>query len=435
MKMLTILAIAACLTIVVVVLQIKDFPEFKKAPDAAHYITMAEGHSEKVILPYASRIFYPWVVGKLGCLLGTDASFLIVGTLSLFIFLAVVLWVLCYEVSLSFFMSTALIFIPGIFLLFYNLYRPNLFFCALSSIYFVLLIRKKYLISLFILFFLFLTREETVIIASVFILAMLINVLSKRDKKMAHWFYIFSAFIVGCLGYAITAYASRNNANIHHLPALFYLFFKFACFTMRSLTGFSQWVDTYRVIPIYTHPPLLVFDSPEWLRRISNIKEFGIYEWNVMEILNQLLPALAIFGTGPAILLYFIKKRGLKAIIKSSSVAFNAILLYGITMFILAPFTGNDLFRFYFNAWPVFFLIVPFFLIQINRYDKKIFIRVMSCYVLSAWILAISFYAKGLLYSSVLIVIEIALYRYTWRTLSLFPEKFYPNLFTDMLYR
>lgn len=422
MKGLTILAVAACLTIVVVVLQIKKIPEFKNVPDASHYIAMAEGHSEKVILPYARRILLPWVIGKLRPSVGTDFSFLIIGTFSLLIFLFVVLWILNYEIKQSFVISTVLILIPCLFLLYYNLYRPNLLFNALSSIYWILLIRKRYVISLLILFFLFLTREEAVLISLSFISGILVSILTKPNKKTPYYFYISFTIIIACLGYVITNYAAKNSTNMQHLPTLFYWLFKFACFVMRSLTGLSHWVDTYRILPFYSHLPLIVFDSPEWLRRISDIKQFGIYEWNIMGILMQLLSALALFGTAPTILLYFIKKNSLKVIIKNGSLAFNTILLYGITMFILAPFTGNDLFRFYFNAWPAFFLIVPFFLKWINQYDKKIFVKVILCYILSAWLFVVSFYVKDSLGILALIVIEIILHRYTWRMLSLFSK-------------
>jgi len=381
------LFLASLLTMGIVLSQLSKFPEFKNVPDAEYYILMAEGRPEKALLPYASRVLHPWIISKFRILVGTDAAFITVGTLSLFLFLAIILNIFYSQIRRPILLCIVLIFIPSIFLLYNNLYRPNLFFTAISSIYWYFLIRKKHLMSLLILFLLFLTRKESMVIAFIFILALLIELLMRANKKALS--YIFGTLAVWGLGYAIVSYLTRHNVNMHHMGTLFFLAFKFICGVVLSLTGFSHWVDTYQVLPYYTHTPWIVWDSPQWIRSISHIRQFGIYEWSIMSILRPLLFLVSLFGTGPAILLYFIKQNSLKGLIKTGSLAFNTILLYGIAMFILAPCIGPS-FRFYLNAWPVFFLIMPFFLRQVYQADRGMFMRIMLCYAASSWLFVLS---------------------------------------------
>lgn len=353
--------LAILLTLGVVFSQINHFSTFKGICDAEYSIAIAEGHLESVPLPFARRVFHPWIISALRPLLGTDLSFFIIGTFSLFIFLLIILGFIHYRAKLPFVVSAALIFIPYLFMLYRRLYLAELFFAALSSIYWILLIQKRYIASLLILLPLLLTRQEAMIIPLSLALSILIIGPALLNKKRTYLFYTLSAAIVGVIGLSIVIYVTRNNSNIHHLQGLLYLLFKIPANAVRNFTGFHIWLDTYQALPSYIHGPLIAFDSPGWVSKISIIKRIGIYNWNIKNVLWTLFSVLSVLGTGPTILFYFIKKGNFRKLIVNSPLSFNAILLYGVSVFILAPLMSFDLPRLYFNAWPACFLIIPFY--------------------------------------------------------------------------
>jgi hypothetical protein len=244
----------------------------------------------------------------------------------------------------------------------------------------------------------------------------------KGPKEREHYFYIIATIIVGGLSVAIIAYNTRTNVNMHHIPDLLFLILRMPLFLMRNFTGFEHWVDTYQSLPFYTHQPLVVFEAPRWISSISSIRQIGIYEWNFVNITRTMKLILSLFGTAPTILFYFIRRKRSELI--SSSLPFNTILFSGCMLFILAPCLGPASYRYYINAWPVFFLIVPFLLDRVRKVDRKVFMMIMACYVFSAWLPVFPFKAAKLAFSVPLIIIEVILHGYTWHMLSVVSKKF-----------
>lgn len=69
------------------------------------------------------------------------------------------------------------------------------------------------------------------------------------------------------------------------------------------------------------------------------------------------------------------------------------------------------------------FLDYTFLLARIKEADGRIFAKIISCYVLSAWLFVLSFKMTSVILFSILILIEIVLHRYTWHYLSLVSRK------------
>ncbi len=420
-KVAKILVIASFLTIIIDYL---SYPILKDN-DGGRYTAIIEGRSKEVSMIFSRRVLHLWTVSKIRPFVGTDAAFLIVGKVSLFVFLLFVLTILHLNAGLPLIISISLIFFPYLFIIYKNLYVQTLFFIALSSIYWFLLIKKRYLSSFFMLFLLLLTRDEAIVILFCFTLAALLNIFLHPNVKK-YYFYIIACGLMAGLSWLIIAHNMQNSINMHGMPCLLFYFLRIPFLGMQNLLGFTLWVDTYKNLWFYTHQPLIVFDAPRWLSSISFIKQIGIYEWNIKHVLQTLILILSTFGTAPTILLFLFKKKSLK--ITFEQMSFNTIIFSGCLIFILGPFSGLPLVRYYINAWPLFFVITPLFLREILQEETTIFLKVIITYILSGWLLlALSFSLKEnnlILFS--LIIIEIILHLYTWNTLSLVSRKTYP---------
>lgn len=421
MDKIKILWISALLTAVVVCFQINIFPEFKKVNDAQSYISMAEGHSDKALLHHARRILHPWIVGQLRSLVGTDSAFIIIGILSLFLFLTMVLYLLCFDLKLLPLTSVTLIFMPYLFSLFHDCYIQTLFFLSLASVYFFLLIRKKYFLSILMLAILLLTRDEALIYFIAFMILTIMKII-RDPKKAQNAFYLAMTGALGIFCQVFIAISTRANTNLHHLPHFLASLLRIPLFYVRNFTGLSFWFDTYNKLPEYTHSPLWSMDAPKLVQKISVIKKMGIYEWDIMPLILTLLSMASVFGIGSLLWYYIVKK---KANIKNLySLAFGTIFFSGSFLFLLAPGSGPAAIRYYICAWPLFFLIMPLFFVQIKQLDKKLFNRLMLIYVLSAWLVfPLFFNLFNTIFCAVLLLIEATLHGYTWHLLQEFSRK------------
>lgn len=424
-----VLAIAGFLTIIVDYSRIKNLPRFQyiDAGDGANYVAMARGGTKEVYRYFARRIFHPWIVGKLRFFIDTHSAFLIVARISLLIFLFFSLLVIHYKIKLSLVASIGIIFLPFIFIVYKELYVQTLFFVSLSSLYWFLLIYKRYLLTFFILLLLLLTHDASIIILFSLMSALLINII-RHPNIRKYYFYFVATIIIGILSSIIIASNMQTNIDIHRLPPLAFYFLRLPFWGIRNLTGLQLWVDTYKKLYFYTHEPLIIFNAPGWLSSISLIKQLGIYDWSFINVNLTLLYIFSIFGTGPTILLYYFKHKNFK--INVQPVVFNTILFSGCASFILGPFLGLPMPRYYCYAWPVFFLILPILLREINQWDRETFFRLLMCYILSGWLFILLPDLKSFFPSFILILIEIILHVYTWHNLSSFFKKFYSTVTT-----
>jgi len=412
---LTVLFIAVGLSLLVILPQIGGFSHFKTTQDAGSYILMAQGNPDNVLLHHARRMFHPLVVGSLRWIAGTDIAFLIVGVLSLFLFLWIVLTYLHRDRTYSLPACFGFVFLPYLFILFHDLYVQTLFFLALSAVFWLLILKKRYLAGVSLLFLMGLTRDETVIIAAAFLAVILLKKQRDLTKRPA---FLFSAAVLLTTagGVFLTSFLTRSNTNINKLSQFLFSVLRLPLFLFTNLTGLQHWLDTYKVLPDYTHPPMVVFDLPAWFQKFSAIKQAGIYEWNLILPATLLLLILSAFGTGPTILYFFWKKTKFKEL--RGSLALNAMLLFGCLIFVLSPALGPPVLRYFVNAWPLFFLVMPVLLKTLWTVDKGETRRILGIYFISSWFCVFTFLRLGLPFTLISILIEIPLHVYTWRRLS-----------------
>jgi hypothetical protein len=410
-----IIAATACIALIVIVSQITSVPDMKTAYDAEEYIALAHGFFETTQLHFAKRVLHIWIVRGMSVLFGIDGAFFLVGIISLLLFIYIVLTMLCCDIRYPLSLSIALIFLPYLFAMHHGLYNQIIFFAFLSSAYWFLLVRRKYVVSFLLLFLLFLTRDEAIVIAFSFIAATLIA-LRRNPEKTTYVVYIAAAILVTLLGLGVTAYITRFNTNIFGLTTPFYLVLKIPYHFVRNFLGFQIWLDPFRTHQLLQGDPLIAFEIPRWMGSISSITEIGIYAWNGKRILSTLLIPLSIFGTGPTIMLFFLCKK--KLTILENQLAFNAILFYGCTVFVLAPFIGTLMFKLWTNAWPVFFFGIPLLLQTVLPPDNETTKKIIIDYVLSSWLYVLILLFPYIAIFVLLLLVEIFLHRGTWSKLS-----------------
>lgn len=412
---LSILLVAVGLSFIVILTYIGGYSQFKTSQDAGSYIQMAEGHPENVLLHHARRMFHPWVVGRLRWIAGTDIAFLIIGVLSLFLFLWIVLTHLHRDRTYGLPACFGFVFLPYLFILFHDLYLQTLFFLALSAVFWVLILKKKYLAGMILLLPMSLTRDETIIIVAAFLAVILL----KKQKDLARTpAFLFSAALLTTTGggAVLTSLLTQANTNINKMSQLLFSVLRLPLFFFENLTGLQHWLDTYKALPTYTHPPLVVFDLPSWFQKFSIIKQAGVYEWSLILPATLVLLLLSAFGTGPTILYFFWKKTRFKEL--GDSLALNVMLLSGGLIFVLSPALGPPVIRYFVNAWPLFFLVMPVLLKNLWTAGKSEMSRILGVYFVSGWLCASAVFRLGLAVILVSILIEIPLHIYTWRRLN-----------------
>lgn|GEM_PF-2974219 len=374
---------AVALSLLVILPQAGDFSSFKNTQDAGSYIRLAEGQPDGVLLHHARRMFHPWVVGNLRWIAGTDAAFIIVGILSLIVFLWIVLAYLHKDIALPLGAAFGFVFLPYLFILFHDLYLQTLFFLALSALFWLLILRKKYLAAVPLLFLMSLTRDEAVLIALVFLAVLLF----RRPKDMSpRSAALFSAAVVAAtgLGAFLTSFLTRANTNINRMSQMLFSALRLPLFLFENLTGLQHWLDTYKVLPDYTHPPMVAFDLPAWVQKFSAIRQFGFYEWNPVLPAWLVLLVLSAFGTGPTIVFCLWKRTKFRSL--RGSLALSAMLLFGALVFVISPALGPPVLRYFANAWPLFFLVMPALLRPLWDVDRAGMTKILIIYFLSGWL-------------------------------------------------
>ena len=404
---------ALTLTLIVGASYLKNPEIFKEDGDTRYTIAMAEGHSEGVPLHYASRLLHPWVVGRLKTFTGTDSAFMIVGVVSLFFFLFFIISILRFNFNLTLVSIVTVILLPILFRLYRDLYLQPLFFCFISGIYWILLLYKKYFFSIFLLMLMLFTRDESIIILLSFIAALTICALKGR-KTACYYYLIFTVFIFA-LSWVINYNLTRGNVNIHRLPNFVFQTFRIPLYAFENVTGLKHWFNTYINIPDYTHPPIIAFDAPRWIRGHSLIAKVGIYEFDKKIPLQTILMLLSTFGTAPVVILYFLKNKII--MVRERAIFFNTILFSGASLFILSFGLSSPGWRYCINSWPLFLITFPILLNELRRFNEIIYWKVLLCYIISAWLPYI-WPVNSATDLFLLTIFEVLFLFYTWRILA-----------------
>lgn len=322
--------------------------------DSEWYIDLATGNYQNVGKPFINRVVYPFIARMVVLSSGVDTkhAFLALNIVSLLILLGALFFIIKPYIPIKA-LYIPIIFTPVLFDLYQNYCLPELFYAALLGIFFVLLGHGKLWGSLVLLFLLFLTRENTIILS----FCTIIICFYKRQIK-----YAASVIVVSVAAMAAISFISHyGQPNIHRLPEILYLTLKVPINFISNFTGIIMWTNTLSLSEISAHTfrnePLIQIALPQWLR-FGEVTNIGIYGFDIFRPLNTFLGLLTCFGILPVLLLSVIR-RNYQHILNESPVWLLIALSYGIISYLFGTSIGSDVTRLIAYGWPAFWIVTP----------------------------------------------------------------------------
>lgn len=295
-----------------------------------------------------------------------------------------------------------------------NYYWHDLFYAALCALLF-LLMRANLWAALPIVFFLYLTRESTVVlVAAIVVIAAL----------QRQWKFCVAVIILGLVAARVdSALVARAVPNKQGFSLLLVDVLKIPFNFAYNVCGVQFWANTNAA---FLEPPIWVASVPSWLR-LGNIHEVGYAGFFWERPARTLLAMSTAFGILPLIVVRAAAGNWRRLLVGRFETA--TAFLYGTLMFLLSPLVGTLPERYVLYAWPVFWLVgVDALYKATSGWRKRI--EIVSLSFIVSWIPAVVRLAVGpsingaqsvstLTRQGVLIslALVIPLYIWTWRML------------------
>lgn len=331
------------------------------AQDSSAYVKIASGHLADVESPFSKRILYPYLVGVMANLthLNLAQAFLAAN------FLCLGLLAYCVSACLDNTVARPFLALIPLFSAFgfeslSLAYLPDLFHAAFTALFFLLLLKDRWMLALLTLFFLCLARDNT------FFLCAITAVVAYRRKNVD---LMKGSLVVLVLGVIVSSLMARvGKPNVHHLWEPLYLALKVPYNFMANVFGVFFWTDVRSDVGT----PLVTWPVPELLRHLGKDSRIGLV-LSARQPLNTCIALLTIFGTGPLFLFYFRRKwKDLQM-----PLPIELTLVYGILSYFLGVALGNWVFRLVGYGWPAVWIALPFLLTQIGYRPPR-----WKCFVL-----------------------------------------------------
>ncbi|HLJ13426.1 MAG TPA: hypothetical protein VKV15_02940 [Bryobacteraceae bacterium] len=322
------------------------------APDSISYMAMAQGHFDRAVEPFSGRMLHPSLVGVIARLshVPFETAFWWVALSSLTVLLTVS-WRLLYRTGElpKFLPAFALFFLPWLISI-YGVYTiQDMFYAALLSIFCAEFIRRQgeiSVVSLLILFLLYLTRESTLLLTAA------LCFVAWRAGKYRRMAFVTAVSLAGLiLG---KYFEGVGIPNQHGVNGITYLAMKFLYNPPQNILGMKLLVDSY---PYYdsVHAQR-IFELPFAIGRIRHVAFYG-FEPGVP--LTMLMTYLCSFGLIPVFIAASVRGRVRETFNKVPE-AIQVMLLFGILCAVSAPFLGNAVNRYLAYGWPAFTLCLPY---------------------------------------------------------------------------
>lgn len=374
-RIIGVFIISSLLSFLVFLIVLPQIPFF--VADSDWYVKMADGKFSDIIKPFSERILHPALAGALSKLGGIDinSSFLIIGLISLFIFIFIVL-LISEKANKNIFIALLFVFSPFIFTLFKDYYLPDIFYGALLAILFYFLFKENFFGIVSVLFFLALSRlEMTVLLA----LPLLIFSAIKAKKLTAIMIIlaIISASIISFY------FGSLGKPNVHNLPDIVYVAIKFPVNFLKNVFGINLWANTFSGL-IGACAPKSIFILPSWIQ-YGSVKSVGICEFSLNRPLETLSIMISIFGLAPLIIFLFIVKN-FKEIFSFNRLWLSVAIIYGALVFIMGPGGGTGVDRIVGYGWPAFLLAAPFIFNKYYIKNAESAKKILMIHLLLLWI-------------------------------------------------
>lgn len=184
----------------------------------------------------------------------------------------------------------------------------------------------------------------------------------------------------GCLGVALAGMmvvgwvAAGSKSNIHEMHGVACLGAKVVANGAANLLGVVVWSDSYaRYFPErYPLAPLWRVMVPAGLP-LGGIREVGIYRLEPAMVAETASILLSTFGLMPLLACRLLRERGLRSL-NAASLPLQLAAWVGTLFFLLAPFSGRSVDRLAGYGWPLFWLAVPLFSVDmIKRRSGRVF--------------------------------------------------------------
>jgi hypothetical protein len=342
--------------------------------DSGWYYKMASGGSTQIEKPYANRLLYPFFARIISRATGLDLydSFRLASLFSVFLLTLAVVFTLRAEASNPL-LALPLLFTPYLLDIFQHCYMPDLFHTALLGFFFLTLIRQKLWPAwCLLLILLFLTRESTILVSLILILAAFL-----RSKRIN----VIRVIVAAAAGLALSAALTRSaQSNVHQVGNVLYMALKVPFNFSLNFLGFKVWLNTLKDI----EQPLFQVALPAWLH-IGAVTEIGLCPWQPTYPLRTLLAWLTTFGLAPTFIAFTLSKHR-KAILKASSFWTITVVLYGLVSFIIGPLLGPAVVRLIGYGWPAFWLGAPIILMAFFNVPKSSIAPLVLIQVALSWV-------------------------------------------------
>jgi hypothetical protein len=329
-------------------LAIVHMPSVFHAPDSSHYLKIAEGLTDTVMQPFASRQLGARAAALLARLIHADVrqGFLLEAALSLVFAMGVTCW-LALRTSAPRWLLLALMLVPSWTLLVQYLVLPDLWYAALLAALMLLLANERWLAAALMMFPLMLSRESTSLTLLCFLIAAW-----PRLEAWRRWWVLATAILSAVAGSVVVSrLAVGSQPNGEHLPQAIYLFAKLPWNFLRNVVGVLPWSDGNSqlcTVPVWSMPVHLPFHS--------SVHAVGVCGFSLIQQGLAIEGTLTNFGLLP-LLVAFLWWRHRK--VQGRSVLLRFALLYGGVSYLLAPVLGAGFAHLMQYAWPLFLIALP----------------------------------------------------------------------------
>jgi hypothetical protein len=236
--------LAQLLLVLCVVVLFGAHLEHTVRPDSVSYVSMAYGHVELAGQPFSARILHPALVGLVSRVFAIPlpTAFALVAIASLALLLGVTFDLLRRSPGLPPFLPVfALFLLPWLEMTYAAYTLQDIFYAGLLSVYCAALITRgpTHLVSLVMLFLLFLTRESTSLLA--FSVCVVYFFLHRAREAV-----VVAVVAAAGLGTALH-FQHLGIPNQHGVGALLYIACKIPYNIAQNILGMKLLVDTYTI--------------------------------------------------------------------------------------------------------------------------------------------------------------------------------------------
>jgi len=341
------------------------------------YVKIARGNYTQMETFYAGRVLHPLVVRAVAAAAHVPIdwrAFLWVAMASLVVLFGLLGTYFALETPAEAWLCVPLLATATVIEQYRDYYWHDLFYAMLCAAFFLTLRWNRWA-SLPILFLLYVTRESTLVLAVVVVVA---------AALWRQWAFSGAALAVGVAGAKITgALVARAQPSHHGISMLMLDALKIPYNFALNICGLEFWVNTDA--STIGDAPKWIVDLPPWLH-LGEIHQVGYCGFFWQRPAETAVLIASAFGILPLlVIMAILRKRGAPPLGKFH---LRVAFAYGLLMFALTPLVGTVPARYVLYAWPLFWIFATALIHPVMR-DTRTRVEFVGLCVLAAWVPAI----------------------------------------------